>query len=78
MEAILLGIFGFAAIAMYLVGVAYLVCRKSKEAIHLLALTTTDENRQTSNRFCHASVYTLPHEDIACMQLPQRSGMDLE
>ncbi|XP_031273561.1 metal transporter Nramp6-like [Pistacia vera] len=75
-EAIFLGIFGFSAIAVYLAGVAYLVFRKNKEATHLLALTT-DESRHTSNGSGNASMYTLPREDIACMQLPQRRGTDL-
>lgn len=76
-EAIFLGIFGFAAIAVYLAGVAYLVFRKNKEATHLLALTT-DESGQTSNGPGNASMYTLPREDIACMQLPRKREMDLE
>ncbi|XP_044479604.1 metal transporter Nramp6-like isoform X2 [Mangifera indica] len=76
-EAIFLGIFGFAAIGLYFAGVAYLVFRKNKEVTHLLALTT-DESQQTSNASGNASMYTLPREDIACMQLPQRRGMDLE
>lgn len=70
-EAIFLGIFGFSALGVYLAGVAYLVFRKNKEATHLLALTT-HENQHTANERANGSVYSLPREDIASMQLPPR------
>ncbi|KAH9667455.1 metal transporter Nramp1 [Citrus sinensis] len=72
-EVVFLGIFGFSAMAVYLAGVAYLVLRKNKEASHLLALTT-HENQHSTNESGNASLYSLPREDIASMQLPSRSG----
>ncbi|KAL9462928.1 hypothetical protein AB3S75_000855 [Citrus x aurantiifolia] len=72
-EVVFLGIFGFSAMAVYLAGVAYLVFRKNKEASHLLALTT-HENQHSTNESGNASLYSLPREDIASMQLPSRSG----
>jgi manganese transport protein len=68
--AIFLGIFGFLGMAVYLAGVAYLVLRRNTEATHLVALTS--ENPQRANESGNAGVYSLPREDIACMQLPQR------
>nr|QCQ78393.1 nramp [Citrus junos] len=70
-EVVFLGIFGFSAMAVYLAGVAYLVLRKNKEASHLLALTT-HENQHSTNESGNASLYSLPREDIASMQLPSR------
>lgn len=61
------GILGFSGMSIYLAGIAYLVYRKNKEAATLLALTES-ENREMGNN----SVYSLPREDIASMQLPQR------
>lgn len=72
-EVVFLGIFGFSAMAVYLAAVAYLVLRKNKEASHLLALTT-HENQHSTNESGNASPYSLPREDIASMQLPSRSG----
>ncbi|KAJ6945484.1 metal transporter Nramp6-like [Populus alba x Populus x berolinensis] len=68
--AIFLGIFGFLGMALYLAGIAYLVFRRNKNATHLEALTS--ENPQIANESGNAGVYSLPREDIACMQLPQR------
>lgn len=68
--AIFLGIFGFLGMTVYLAGVAYLVLRRNKEATHLVALTS--ENLQIANESGNAGVCSLPREDIACMQLPQR------
>lgn len=68
--AIFLGIFGILGMAVYLAGVAYLVLRRNKEATHLVALTS--ENPQIANESGNAGVCSLPREDIACMQLPQR------
>ncbi|KAK9677310.1 hypothetical protein RND81_11G135400 [Saponaria officinalis] len=60
------GIFGFAALLIYLAAVAYLIIRKNKENGQLLSLTTR-EDQQT------------PREDIVNMQLPQRrSNPDVE
>lgn len=72
-EVVFLGIFGFSAMAVYLAGVGYLVLRKNKEVSHLLALTT-HENQHSTNESGNASLYSLPREDIASMQLPSRSG----
>lgn len=66
------GILGFSGMLLYLAGIAYLILRKNKEASHLLALTTS-ESRQMTNEAGHASVYSLPREDIVSMQLPQRT-----
>ncbi|KAG6791243.1 hypothetical protein POTOM_000355 [Populus tomentosa] len=68
--AIFLGIFGFLGMTLYLAGIAYLVFRKNKKATHLVALTS--ENPQIANESGNAGVFSLPREDIACMQLPQR------
>lgn len=68
--AIFLGIFGFLGMALYLAGIAYLVFRRNKNATHLEALTS--ENPQIANESGNAGVYSLPREDIASMQLPQR------
>lgn len=68
--AIFLGIFGFLGMALYLAGIAYLVFRRNKNVTHLEALTS--ENPQIANESGNAGVYSLPREDIACMQLPQR------
>ncbi|KAK1363974.1 NRAMP metal ion transporter 6 [Heracleum sosnowskyi] len=68
------GILGFSGMLLYLAGIAYLILRKNKEASHLLALTTS-ESRQMTNEAGHASVYSLPREDIVSMQLPQRTTM---
>ncbi|KAG6787864.1 hypothetical protein POTOM_003909 [Populus tomentosa] len=68
--AIFLGIFGFLGMALYLAGIAYLVFRKNKKATHLVALTS--ENPQIASESGDAGVFSLPREDIACMQLPQR------
>lgn len=61
------GILGFSGMLVYLVGIAYLVFRKNKEAGHLLALTTP-ESRAMANDM----VDSLPRDDIVSMQLPQR------
>ncbi|XP_011034541.1 PREDICTED: metal transporter Nramp6-like [Populus euphratica] len=68
--AIFLGMFGFLGMAVYLAGVVYLVFRRNKEATHLVALTS--ENPRIANESGNSGVYSLPREDIACMQLPQR------
>ncbi|KAB5573112.1 hypothetical protein DKX38_000306 [Salix brachista] len=68
--AIFLGILGFLGMAVYLAGIAYLVCRRNKEATNLVALTS--ENPNICNESGNAEVYGLPREDIASMQLPQR------
>ncbi|KAF8021652.1 hypothetical protein BT93_G1947 [Corymbia citriodora subsp. variegata] len=69
------GILGFSGMAVYLAGIIYLVLRKNKEASHLLALTTA-ESRQSDNGQGDASMYR--REDIASMQLPQRTPVDLD
>ena len=51
------GILGFSGIAIYLASIAYLVFRRNRKAIPLLAST----NSQT--------VETLPRQDIVDMQL---------
>ena len=56
--------------AVYLAAIAYLVCRRNKEATNLVALTS--ENPNICNESGNAEVYGLPREDIASMQLPQR------
>ncbi|XP_030515110.2 metal transporter Nramp6-like [Rhodamnia argentea] len=71
------GILGFSAMAVYLAGILYLVLRKNKEASHLLALTTA-ESRQSDNGQGDASMQSLPREDIASMQLPQRTPVDVD
>ncbi|KAJ6393044.1 hypothetical protein OIU77_022511 [Salix suchowensis] len=68
--SIFLGILGFLGMAVYLAGIAYLVCRRNKEATNLVALTS--ENPNICNESGNAEVYGLPREDIASMQLPQR------
>ncbi|XP_038993335.1 metal transporter Nramp6-like isoform X1 [Hibiscus syriacus] len=68
---VFLGIFGFSGVAIYLAAIAYLVFRPNKEATHLLALTTP-ENQQMVNDSGNSSMYCLPREDIVSMQLPQR------
>ncbi|XP_062154114.1 metal transporter Nramp1-like [Alnus glutinosa] len=69
---VFLGIFGFAGLGIYLAGIAYLVFRSNKKSTHLLALTTP-ESRQMADEPANASVYSPQREDIASMQLPQRS-----
>uniref|UniRef100_A0A6N2M8R6 Metal transporter n=1 Tax=Salix viminalis TaxID=40686 RepID=A0A6N2M8R6_SALVM len=68
--SIFLGILGFLGMAVYLAGIAYLVCRRNKKATNLVALTS--ENPNICNESGNAEVYGLPREDIASMQLPQR------
>ncbi|CAK9157455.1 unnamed protein product [Ilex paraguariensis] len=71
------GILGFSGMLVYLAGIAYLVFRKNKEGTHLLALTAP-ESHQMCNDSVHASVYSVPREDIVSMQLPQRSPVDMD
>lgn len=68
---VFLGIFGFSGVAIYLAAIAYLVFRPNKEAMSLLALTTS-ENRHMVDDAGNTSMYSLPREDIVSMQLPQR------
>ncbi|XVF86339.1 hypothetical protein PTKIN_Ptkin18bG0031500 [Pterospermum kingtungense] len=68
---VFLGIIGFSGVAIYLAAITYLVFRPNKEATHLLSLTST-ESREMGNNSGSTSMYCLPREDIANMQLPQR------
>ncbi|XP_031381798.1 metal transporter Nramp6-like isoform X1 [Punica granatum] len=74
------GILGFSCMALYISGIAYLVLRKNKEVSHLLALTTpgTHEIASESGNNNISSMFCLPREDIASMQLPQRNPGDLD
>ena len=69
--AVFIVIVGFSGMLLYMGGIGYLVFRKNKKAMHLLALTTA-ENGELVNDAGNASVYSLPREDIVSMQLPQR------
>ncbi|EEF35052.1 metal transporter Nramp6 [Ricinus communis] len=75
--AVFLGLFGFGAMALYLAAIAYLVFRRNTKASHLLALTTP-ESRQMANESGERSVPSLIREDIANMQLPQRSMEEVD
>ncbi|RDY02369.1 Metal transporter Nramp6, partial [Mucuna pruriens] len=70
---VFLGILGFSGVAMYMGGIAYLVFRKNKKAIHLLAFSTP-EDQQVANEQGDISMFSLPREDIVSMQLPQKSS----
>ena len=60
--AIFLGVFGLLGMAVYLAAIAYLVCRRNKEATNLVALTP--ENPKIASESGNAEVYSLPREDI--------------
>lgn len=62
------GVFGFSAMLIYIAAILYLVFRRNRNSTQ--PLLQDDANN---------SVYNLPREDIANMQLPQkRSTQDLD
>ncbi|PKU61477.1 metal transporter Nramp3 [Dendrobium catenatum] len=67
------GIFGFAAILVYLAAVVYLALRKNRKNTQPLLSAGSELSRVCDNGGIDAetSIYNLPREDIVSMQLPQ-------
>ncbi|XP_058100740.1 metal transporter Nramp1-like isoform X1 [Magnolia sinica] len=65
------GIFGFSGMLLYLAGIAYLVMRKNKEVIQLLALEESELGQRGSSSDVGTAGSIYPREDIVSMQLPQ-------
>lgn len=67
------GIFGFAAILVYLAAVVYLALRRNRKNIQPLLSPGSELGRVCDNAGIDAetSIYCLPREDIVSMQLPQ-------
>ncbi|KAL8230423.1 hypothetical protein R6Q57_000201 [Mikania cordata] len=70
---ILCGVLGFSGMLIYLAGIGYLVVRKNKNSLHLLALTTPESREMERS----VSGYDgQPRLDIVSMQFPQRRTND--
>lgn len=62
------GVFGFSAMLIYIAAILYLVFRRNRNS-----------NQPLLQDDANSSLYDLPREDIANMQLPQkRSTQDLD
>lgn len=74
------GIFGFSGMLVYVVAILYLVFRKNRKSTEPSLLDAEVGQRcNSSGTEINNSIYVLPREDIASMQLPERrSALDLD